>query len=91
MAMKRVTIPELGANLESLLREAAGGEELEVVDEGQSIARIVAANVSSRIIPARKPFASVRARTYPRFTGRSISASLLLEERRERSEPERSA
>jgi prevent-host-death family protein len=86
-AMKRVKIADLKNQLSQHLRAVEQGAEIEVTDRRRPIVRLVpagAAEMSLRIIPARRPFAEVRNRRYPKARWRSDSLRLLLEERGQR-------
>jgi prevent-host-death family protein len=85
--MKRVKISELKDHLSSHLRAVEGGSPIEVTDRDRPIARIVPVDVpggGARVVPARRPFAEVRARRYPPARWPQGSLELLLEERGER-------
>ena len=61
--MKRATISQLKGRLSEHLRAAEAGETIEVMDRARPIARVVPIerDVSSlEIVPAERPFASVR-------------------------------
>jgi len=82
--MKSVRIAELKDRLSAHLRAVERGAQIEVRDRDRPIARIVPVPVGAtpiRVVPPRRPFASVRDR--PRRKGRWKVASLelLLEER----------
>ena len=82
--MKRVKIADLKNQLSRHLRAVEQGAEIEVTDRRRPIVRLVpvrAAEPQIRIIPARRPFAEVRSRRYPKARWRSDSLRLLLEER----------
>jgi prevent-host-death family protein len=84
VAMKRVKIADLKNQLSRHLREAEQGEEIEVTDRRRPIVRLVPARPNEpaiRIIPARRAFAEVRNRRYPKALWRSDSLRILLEER----------
>ena len=85
--MKRVKIADLKNQLSRHLRAVEQGAEIEVTDRRRPIVRLVparAAETQIRIIPARRPFAEVRNRRYPKACWRSDSLRLLLEERGQR-------
>jgi prevent-host-death family protein len=85
--MKRVKIAELKNHLSAHLRAVEQGAELEVTDRNRPIARLVpvrAAESQIRIIPAKRPFAEVRNKRYPKAGWRASSLQLLLEERGKR-------
>jgi prevent-host-death family protein len=85
--MKRVKIADLKNQLSQHLRAVEQGAEIEVTDRRRPIVRLVpvrAAESQVRIIPARRPFADVRNRRYPRVRWRIDSLQLLLEERGKR-------
>jgi prevent-host-death family protein len=86
MAMKRVGVAELKDQLSKHLRAVEAGAEVEVTDRDRPIARIVPVRPSSRVVvePPRRPFASIRSRTYPRAGWRVSSTELLLKERQGR-------
>jgi prevent-host-death family protein len=83
--MKRVGVAELKNNLSRLLRSVEIGEVVEVMDRARPIARIVPVPRRQRIEirPAKRPFASIRDRTYPRLSPDIDSLELLLEDRAE--------
>jgi prevent-host-death family protein len=84
VAMKQVKIAELKNHLSRHLRAVEGGVEIEVTDRARPIARIipVAQPTTIRIVPARRPFSTVRRKRY-RPAGWSItSLELLMEDRR---------
>ena len=86
MAMKRVGVAELKAQLSRYLREVEAGAEVEVTDRNRPIARIVPVPAGARVTvqsPA-KPFRAVRARTYQPAGWTVSSTELLLEERQGR-------
>ena len=85
--MKRVKIADLKNHLSQHLRAVEQGAEIEVTDRHRPIVRLVPASATEsqvRIIPARRPFAEVRNRRYPRVRWRGDSLQLLLEERGKR-------
>ena len=85
--MKRVKIADLKNALSRHLRAVEHGAEIEVTDRNRPIVRLISARVTEslvRIIPARRPFAEVRSRRYPRVRWRVGSLELLLEERGKR-------
>jgi prevent-host-death family protein len=84
VAMKRVKIVDLKNHLSQHLRAVEQGAEIEVTDRRRPIVRLVPsrqAESTIRIIPARRAFAEVRNRRYPRARWRTDSLRLLLEER----------
>jgi prevent-host-death family protein len=86
-AMKRVKIADLKNQLSRHLRAVEQGAEIEVTDRRRPIVRLVPARAAEpqiRIIPARRPFAAVRNRRYPKARWRADSLRLLLEERGQR-------
>jgi len=87
--MKQVGVAELKDQLSTHLRAVEAGETVEVTDRGRPIARIVPTHHAraGRIRPAKRPFASVRDRTYPRLTTAIDSLELLRQERAERELP----
>jgi prevent-host-death family protein len=87
VAMKRVKIADLKNQLSRHLRAVEHGAEIEVTDRDRPIVRLVPAEVTEsqvRIIPAKRPFAEVRDRRYPKARWRAGSLQLLLEERGKR-------
>jgi len=85
--MKRVRVGLLKDALSALLRAVERGAEVEVTDDGRPIARIVPVwgrTVGVRIVPAVRPFPSVRGRRYRGARWAVDSAALLHEERRDR-------
>jgi prevent-host-death family protein len=86
MAMKRVGIAQLKDNLSAHLRSVEAGEVVEVMDRARPIARIVPVSTRPSITlrPAKRPFASVRDRTYPPIAPGIDVLELLREERAER-------
>lgn len=87
MAMKRVKIAELKNHLSAHLRAVEQGAELEVTDRKRPIVRLVPARPMESqisIIPAKRPFAAVRNKRYPKARWRAGSLQLLLEERGQR-------
>jgi prevent-host-death family protein len=93
MAMRRVGIAELKDNLSRHLRAVEAGEVVEVMDRGRAVARIVPLDTKHEpkvtILPARRPFASIRDRVYPPMDPPVDSLGWLLEDRAERDYPER--
>ena len=85
MAMKRVGIAELKNNLSRHIREVEAGEVVEVLDRARVIARIVpiATTPASKltILPARRPFASVRDIVHRPMDPPVDALALLLEDR----------
>lgn len=86
MAMRRVGVAELKDQLSKHLRAVEAGAEVEVTDRDRPIARIVPVRPASRVVvqPPRTPFASIRARSYPRAGWTVSSTELLLQERQGR-------
>ena len=84
--MKRVGIAELKDNLSRIVRGVEAGETVEVVDRGRPIARIVPVFAKRRvtIVPAKRPFATIRDRTFEALAPGIDSLELLREERAER-------
>jgi prevent-host-death family protein len=83
-AMKRVKIADLKNQLSRHLRAVEQGAEIEVTDRRRPIVRLVparAAEARIRIIPARRPFAEVRRRRYPKGRWGVDSLRILVEER----------
>jgi prevent-host-death family protein len=86
-AMKRVKIAELKNQLSQHLRAVEHGAEIEVTDRHRPIVRLVPVRATEspiRIIPAKRPFAAVRNKRYPKARWRIDSLQLLLEERGKR-------
>jgi prevent-host-death family protein len=84
--MKRVAISELKSHLSEHLRSAEAGETIEVMDRARPIARVVPvehASVGVELIPAGRPFSTVRALRFPRAR---ITMSSLEALRRDRAE-----
>lgn len=82
--MKRVKIADLKNQLSQHLREVEQGAEIEVTDRRRPIVRLIPIRQPDtlvRIIPARRAFAEVRNRRYPKARWRTDSLRLLLEER----------
>jgi antitoxin (DNA-binding transcriptional repressor) of toxin-antitoxin stability system len=82
--MKQVRISELKGRLSAHLRAVEAGETIEVMDRQRSIARIVSiARDSSELelIPAERPFSSVRALRAPRLKKPVNSLAALRAER----------
>jgi prevent-host-death family protein len=87
VAMKRVKIAELKNHLSAHLRAVEQGAELEVTDRNRPIVRLIPAHPTEsriRIIPAKRSFAEVRNKRYPKARWRVGSLQLLLEERGKR-------
>jgi prevent-host-death family protein len=85
--MKRVKIADLKNQLSQHLRAVERGAEIEVTDRRRPIVRLVPAGPTEprvRIIPAKRPFAEVRNKRYPKTRWRAGSLRLLLEERGKR-------
>lgn len=84
--MKQIGVAELKDNLSKYLRAAEAGEAVEVTDRNRPMVRIVPITgaTGTRIIPPRKPFASVRRRPRPPRNWAIDSLTLLLEERQGR-------
>jgi len=89
--MRRVGIAELKNSLSRHLRDVEGGEVVEVMDRARVIARIVPIEGSPTskltILPARRPFASVKDKVYPAMDPPIDALSLLLEDRARRDWP----
>ena len=85
MAMKRVGVAELKNNLSRLLRSVEIGQVIEVMDRTRPIARIVPIERGKRvtILPASRPFASIRDRTFPPLAPEIDVLELLRAERAE--------
>ena len=83
--MRRVGIAQLKDNLSLYLRAVEAGEVIEVTDRVRPVARIspVSSRRSVTIRPSRRPFATVRDRTFPPLDLPVSSDELLREERRE--------
>ena len=82
--MKQVKIADLKNQLSQHLRAVERGAEIEVTDRRRPIVRLVPARASDsriRIIPARRPFAEVRDRRFPKGRWHAGSLQFLLEER----------
>ncbi len=79
-------IAELKDHLSEHLRAVEGGDEIEVTDRSRPIARIspVPVTIGPRIVPARRPLATVRPRKLARASWPVTSTELLLVERGER-------
>ena len=87
MAMKRVKIADLKNQLSQHLRAVEHGAEIEVTDRSRPIVRLVpvgAAEPRIRIIPAKRPFAEVRNKRYPRSPLTVDIVKVLLSERGKR-------
>jgi len=87
MAMKRVKIAELKNHLSAHLRAVEQGAELEVTDRQRPIVRLIPARAAEpqiRIIPAKRPFAEVRNKRYPRSPLPVDIVKVLLSERGKR-------
>ena len=84
--MRRVGVAELKNQLSKHLRAVEGGDEVEVTDRDRPIARIIPVQSTAGVVvkPPRKPFASIRSRTYPPADWTMSSTDLLLEERQGR-------
>jgi prevent-host-death family protein len=85
--MKQVKIADLKNQLSQHLRAVEQGAEIEVTDRRRPIVRLVPVRPAEpriRIIPARRPFAEVRNRRFPKGRWRAGSLRLLLEERGQR-------
>ncbi len=82
--MKSIRISELKGHLSENLRAVEGGEVVEVTDRKRPIARIVPierAPDGLELIPALRPFASVRRVRLPRLKLRTRSLEALRLER----------
>lgn len=67
--MKRATISQLKSRLSEHLRAAEAGEIIEVMDRARPIARVVPIDqglATLEMVPAERPFASVRNVRLPR-------------------------
>jgi prevent-host-death family protein len=87
VAMKQVKIADLKNQLSQHLRAVERGAEIEVTDRNRPIVRLVPARAAEsqiRIIPAKRPFAEVRNKRYPKARWGGGSLKLLLEERGKR-------
>ena len=87
VAMKRVKIADLKNQLSQHLRAVERGAEIEVTDRHRPIVRLVPAGTrvsQARIIPAKRRFAEVRSKRFPKARWRAGSLQLLLEERGKR-------
>jgi len=85
--MKRVKIADLKNHLSAHLRAVEHGAEIEVTDRDRPIVRLVPARAAEpqiRIIPAKRPFAELRNKRYPKARWGAGSLQLLLEERGKR-------
>jgi prevent-host-death family protein len=84
--MRRVKIAELRDQLSKHLRAVEHGDEVEVMDRDRPIARIVPVIEVRRvtILPAKRPFSSIRHRRYRPARWSVSSTELLLEERQRR-------
>ena len=84
MAMMCVSIAELKNRLSAYLRAVALGGEVEVRRRDRPIARIVPVSPSGpelRVLPAVRPFISLRRKRYPPAGWATDSTTLLREER----------
>ncbi len=66
--MKRATISQLKSRLSEHLRAAEAGETIEVMDRARPIARVVPIEqvlADLEVVPAERPFASVRTVRLP--------------------------
>jgi prevent-host-death family protein len=82
--MKTVKIAQLKDALSQHLRTVERGDTIEVTDRARPIARIVPVPRDEspvEIIPARRPFTSLRSRRYPPARWGVRSLDLLLAER----------
>lgn len=85
MAMRRVGIADLKNNLSRHIRDVEAGEVVEVLDRARVVARIIpiegtpASKVT--IVPARRPFASVRDAVHRPMDPPVDALALLLEDR----------
>jgi prevent-host-death family protein len=83
--MKAVKIAELKDHLSEHLRAVEAGDEIEITDRSRPIARLVPIRPAAvDLIPARRPFSSIRDRRYKPARWRMSSLALLLEQRGER-------
>jgi antitoxin (DNA-binding transcriptional repressor) of toxin-antitoxin stability system len=90
MAMKRVGIAELKNSLSRHLRDVEAGEVVEVMDRARVMARIVPIEVAKpklTILPAARPFASVRHKVHSPLDPPVDALALLLEDRAQREWP----
>jgi antitoxin (DNA-binding transcriptional repressor) of toxin-antitoxin stability system len=82
--MKRVRISDLKSHLSEHLRAAESGETIEVLDRARAIVRLVpveGAGSELELIPASKPFRSVRGVRLPAAYRGTKSLDALREER----------
>jgi antitoxin (DNA-binding transcriptional repressor) of toxin-antitoxin stability system len=82
--MRKVRISELKSRLSAHLRAVEAGETIEVMDRQRGIARIVSIPndiAGLELVPAQRPFSSVRKLRLPRLTAAVSSLVLLREER----------
>jgi antitoxin (DNA-binding transcriptional repressor) of toxin-antitoxin stability system len=82
--MRRVRISELKSRLSEHLRAAEAGEAIEVLDRNRTIARVGPAGRAAgdlELIPAQRPFASVRDSRHRSARLRFDSLAALREER----------
>ena len=87
VAMIRVKIADLKDQLSKYLRAVERGAEVEVTDRDRPIARILPIDASHppvRIVPPKRPFASISRKRYPPARWTTSSTDLLLEERQQR-------
>lgn len=82
--MSQVTISALKSHLSEYLRRAEAGEEIEVLDRARPIAKVVPIRrevVELEMVPAQRPFASVRSIRLPPLDLAVSSLEALREER----------
>lgn len=84
--MRRVKIAELKDQLSKHLRAVERGAEIEVTDRDRPIARIIPipGAGSLDVIPAERPFRTIRGKRYRPVGWRVRSLDVLLEDRRKR-------
>ncbi len=82
--MKLVRISELKSHLSEHLRSVEAGQVLEITDRARPIARVIpiARDLAElELIPAERPFASVRKRRFPPAKLAIASLDVLRQER----------
>jgi prevent-host-death family protein len=82
--MKRATISQLKSRLSEHLRAAEAGETIEVMDRARPIARVVPIDqgpAAFEVVPAERPFASVRNVRLPRASTTITSLQALQRDR----------
>ena len=84
--MKRVGVAELKNNLSRHLREVKQGEEIEVTDHDQPVARLMPIENRARLElrPPSRPFSEIKNKVYQPLNLPVSSLELLLEDRRKR-------